>query len=65
MGFMTVGSQMPELDPGGGGFFGPPAQYEIGSQNSPYKLRSIYHHCSNEGNAQPTLLFIAVIQCIF
>ena len=32
--FMTIGSQMPELDPGG--FFAPP--YKIGSQNTPYKL---------------------------
>ena len=31
---MTVGSQMPELDPGEGLF--PP--YKIGSQNSPYNL---------------------------
>ena len=35
--FMTVGSQMPELDRGGGGFFAPPP-YKIGSQNTPYKL---------------------------
>ena len=34
--FMTVGSQMPELDWGGGGFFAPP--YKIGCQNTPYKL---------------------------
>ena len=34
--FMTIGSQMPELDRGGGGFFVPP--YKIGSQNTPYKL---------------------------
>ena len=33
--FMTIGSQMPELD-WGGGFFAPP--YKIGSQNTPYKL---------------------------
>ena len=33
--FMTVGSQMPELDPGG---FPPPPPYKIGSQNTPYKL---------------------------
>ena len=32
--FMTVGSQMPELDQGG--FFGPP--YKTSSQNTPYKL---------------------------
>ena len=34
--FMTVGSQMSELDLGGEGFFVPP--YKIGSQNTPYKL---------------------------
>ena len=33
--FMTVGSQMPELDRG---FFAPPPPYKVGSQNSPYKL---------------------------
>ena len=35
--FMTVGSQMPELDRGGGGglLFCPP--YKVGSQNIPYK----------------------------
>ena len=32
---MSVGSQMPELD-GGGGQKAPP--YKIGSQNTPYKL---------------------------
>ena len=32
--FMIIGSQMPELDPGG--LFCPP--YKIGSQNTPYKL---------------------------
>ena len=30
--FMTVGSQMPELDLGG--FFAPPPRYKIGSQNT-------------------------------
>ena len=35
--FMTVESQMPELDRGGG-FFAPPP-YKLGSQNTPYKLR--------------------------
>ena len=35
--FMTIGSQMPELD-WEGGFFAPPPQYKIGSQNTPYKL---------------------------
>ena len=34
--FMTVGSQMAELDTGGGGLFCPPCK--IGSQNTPYKL---------------------------
>ena len=35
--FMTVGSQTPELDGGGGGgFLRPP--YKIGSQNTLYKL---------------------------
>ena len=33
--FMTVGSQMPELDWGGGAFLPP---YKIGCQNTPYKL---------------------------
>ena len=33
--FMTIGSQMPELDRG---FFLPPPPYKIGSQNTPYKL---------------------------
>ena len=32
--FMTIGSQMPELDQQG--FFAPP--YKIGRQNTPYKL---------------------------
>ena len=32
--FMTIGSQMPELDRGA--FLSPP--YKIGSQNTPYKL---------------------------
>ena len=32
--FMTIGSQMPELERGGGGG----GAYEIGSQNTPYKL---------------------------
>ena len=31
--FMTIGSQMPELDPGGQKY-----PYKIGSQNTPYKL---------------------------
>ena len=34
--FMTVRSQMPELDEGA--FLPPPPQYKIGSQNTPYKL---------------------------
>ena len=34
-GFMTIGSQMPELD---WRFFAPPPPYKIGSQNTPYKL---------------------------
>ena len=33
--FMTIGSQMPELDWGGGAFCPP---YKIGCQNTPYKL---------------------------
>ena len=33
--FMSVGSQMPELDGGGGEAFLPP--YKMGSQNTPYK----------------------------
>ena len=33
--FMTIGSQMPELDRGA---FLPPSPYKIGSQNTPYKL---------------------------
>ena len=33
--FMTVGSQMPELDLGA---FLPPPSFKIGSQNTPYKL---------------------------
>ena len=37
--FMTIGSQMPELD-WGGGFFAP--IYEIGCQNIPYKLGLSY-----------------------
>ena len=34
--FMTVGSQMPELDRGE--LFAPPPTYKLGSQNTPYKL---------------------------
>ena len=34
--FMTIGSQMPELDRGA---FLPPPPYKIGGQNTPYKLR--------------------------
>ena len=34
--FMTIGSQMPELDRGA--FLPPPPPYKIGSQNTPYKL---------------------------
>ena len=34
--FMSVGSQMPELD---GRLFCRPLPYKIGSQNTPYKLR--------------------------
>ena len=34
---MTVGSQMPELDRGF--FCPPPLKIQIGSQNTPYKLR--------------------------
>ena len=34
--FTSVGSQMPELDQGGGGVICPP--YRIGSQNTAYKL---------------------------
>ena len=37
--FMTIGSQIPELDRGGD-FLAPP--YKIGSQNTPYKLGLIY-----------------------
>ena len=33
--FMTIGSQMPELDRG---TFCPPPPYKIGCQNTPYKL---------------------------
>ena len=33
--FMTVGSQMPEVDRGGGAF-SPPCK--LGSQNTPYKI---------------------------
>ena len=33
---MSVGSQMPELDRGGGASLSPP--YKMGSQNTPYKL---------------------------
>ena len=37
--FMTVASQMPELDwRGGGGGAGLPSPYKLGSQNTPYKL---------------------------
>ena len=35
--FMTIGSQMPELDRGRL-FCSPPPPYKIGSQNTPYKL---------------------------
>ena len=35
--FMTIGSQMIELDWGGGACLFPP-QYKIGCQNIPYKL---------------------------
>ena len=35
-GFITIGSQMPELDRGD--FFAPPPPYKICSQNTPYKL---------------------------
>ena len=34
--FMTIGSQIPELDRGGDLFAPPP--YKIGCQNTPYKL---------------------------
>ena len=34
--FMTIRSQMPELDRGG--LFAPPPPYKIDSQNTPYKL---------------------------
>ena len=34
--FMTLGSQMPELDRGA--FLPPPPPYKVGSQNTPYKL---------------------------
>ena len=40
--FMTIGSQMPELDLGGGLFCPPP--YKICSQNTPYKLGLEYEH---------------------
>ena len=33
---MTIGSQLPELDRGGGAFC--PPTYKIGSQNTRYKL---------------------------
>ena len=35
-GFMTIGSQMPELDQGRGLFCSP--RYKLGSQNTPYKI---------------------------
>ena len=41
--FMSVGSQMVELDRGA---FPPPPPYKIGSQNTPYKLELITHACS-------------------
>ena len=41
--FMTIGSQMPELDQG---FLPPPPPYKIGSQNTPYKLGLMH----KEGN---------------
>ena len=34
---MTIGSQMPGLDWGGGGAFLPAPSYKIGRQNTPYK----------------------------
>ena len=40
---MTIGSQVPELDRGGG-LFAPPPPYEIGSQNTPYKLGLNFVH---------------------
>ena len=36
--FMTVESQMPELDGGGGGRGGAFPPYKLGSQNTTYKL---------------------------
>ena len=51
--FMTVGSQIPELDQGG--LFAPPPSYKIGSQNSPYKLgltclpsTTSWHNCNRK-----------------
>ena len=38
--FMTIGSQMPELDRLA--FCPPPPKYKIGSQNTPYKLELNY-----------------------
>ena len=39
--FMSVGSQMPELD--WGAFLPPPPPYKIGSQNNPCKLGLMFH----------------------
>ena len=64
--FMTVGSQMPELEGGGGGAKTPP--HKLGSQNTPYKLGFISQvlivaglNCTNLSNplkASPYVLFL-------
>ena len=49
---MTIGSQMPELDRGGGLFCPPP--YKIGCQNTPYKL-GLKNHQTKINNDQNDL----------
>ena len=54
---MTVGSQMPELDRGGGGGF----PHKMGSQNIPYKLGLTKHNLDTPTHARDSKMNVFVI----
>ena len=52
--FMTIGSQMPELD-----LRGLPPPYKIGCQNTPYNIGEIHYHKENKTNGGKQIEFSA------
>ena len=58
--FMTIGSQMAELDQGG--FLPLPPRYKIGSQNTAYKLGLIFSTNLKSDN-ETVVINVATIKC--